>query len=199
MGFWKVKDKNVRKVLILSLIVMSLCVVSIVGVTLALFTSGDDGTIGINVTSGTVEIDILDTDFNSIVGEKLSLMSEQGSDVEIRFEPGATYCTQGFIVSNESSIPIKYHLYISDEAGEALEGLGDAFEFWITDDPVNFGLDDSQRMDDSDFYGELEKETMSEPFFLVIRMKSDANNDYQGVEFQRIGITVCGVQGNFED
>ena len=58
---------------IIAAMVILLCLISITGATLALFTSDvNDGTIGINATSGNVKVDIVDEkDTRSLVGEFL--------------------------------------------------------------------------------------------------------------------------------
>lgn len=178
----------------LSIIVIILCLISLVGVTLALFTSDvNDGKIGINVTSGKVEVDIEDREGKTLVGDVLDFVCSTADD-EIYWEPGATFYTEGFKVSNEGDIPINYHLYInSGSSGD--KKLVEALEFYVTTDPTD--LSNLENL--NSFIGELEPDTKSdETYYLVVHMKEEAGNQYQGLTLYGVGVTVYAVQGNVE-
>ena len=183
-----------KKTLLIAASVILLCIVSVTGATLALFTSTNDGKIGINTTSGDLEVDIVDASDNpqSLVGDTLDFVTTSNNR-EVLFEPGAMYYTEGFRVKNIGEISLKYIVYISGE-GESDEGLSfsQAFEAWITTDPTN--RSDMVRM--QDFSGVLKKDESSEVYYLVFRMKEEAGNEYQGKSFTGVGITVCAVQMN---
>ncbi len=189
-GFEGNDNKRIIK-LVMSLLVILLVLSAAVGVTFALFTSRDDGKIGINVTSGKCRVDIVDTDNNTLVGDVLQFVARDGRE-SIYFEPGATYVTEGFKIKNIGNIPINFRAYISnDEAFDMLE-FESAFELWITTDPVN--LETATPL--VEFKGELDPEKDSQTHYLVVRMKQDAGNTFQGKEYDGIGITVYAVQGN---
>ena len=178
-------------------LVILLCLVSITGATFALFTSdAEDGTIGINATSGKMKIDIIDIsdEPQSLVGDVLDFITTS-SKKEILFEPGATYYTEGFRVKNAGNINIKYILYISEDArenGKPTDDFSEAFEVWLTNDPTS--RDGMVKI--QDFSGTLEEGQTSDVFYLVFRMKETAGNEFQNRTFTGVGITVCAVQGN---
>ena len=184
--------------LIIAAIVILLCFVSITGATLAIFTSSsEDGKIGINATSGNIEVDIINSseDPSSIVGEVLKFTTSSGEIItDVLFEPGAFYYTEGFRVQNKGDIPINFILYVSEdknnpgEAGDFAHG----FEVWLTNDPT----DRSTMVKMQDFDGRLDPDKISDVYYLVFRMKETAGNEFQDRTFTGIGITVCAVQGN---
>lgn len=176
----------------MSVFIILLCLVSVVGSTWALFTSGEDGKIGINSTSGYIDLDIVDTDGNSLVGEVLNFESKVDDGKPIYFEPGATFYTQGFTIKNNGNITVNYRLYISNDENENMELFSEAFDLWVTDDLNNIG-DDSKI---TQFVGTLAPGETGSTQYLVIRMKEDAGNDFQGKVYTGIGITVYAVQGN---
>ena len=178
---------------ILAVIVIILCLISITGATLAIFTSdGEDGKIGINATSGQLKVDIVDSldTSQSLVGEVLSFVADK-VETKVYFEPGATYYTEGFRVKNIGTVPLDFILYISED--KTLEAdFYDAFEVWITTNP-----DEREGMNRlEDFDGALASGEVSDVFYLVFRMKDTAGNDFQDRAFSGIGVTVCAVQGN---
>lgn len=197
------ENKKINNAVIMASIVILLCLISLTGATLALFTSNpDDGKIGIITTSGNVKIDIVDADdtTDSLQGDVLNFASPNGSDddsdeetQEVLFEPGATFYTQGFKVKNVGDIPVNYRMYISDDDSLDMTAFIEAFDFYITTDPH----DPSAMVDMLLFAGRLEVGECSEAtYYLVIKMKETATNEFQEHTYTGIGITVCAVQGN---
>lgn len=185
--------RTVQKIILPSLVIL-LCLISMVGVTWALFTSGEDGTIGVNVISGQVKVDIVDEYGNSIVGDVLSFDTADHHE-PIYFEPGATIYTQGFRVKNTGTVSINFRMYISNDENENMQAFEDTFELWVTTDPKN--LNNAEQIK-SFVVEDLDPLDTSEMYYLVIRMKTTATNDFQGKEYSGIGITVYAVQGNVE-
>ena len=189
-----VRCNNQKSALIIAAIVILLCLVSITGATLALFTyDGEDGKIGVNITSGKLEVDIVDASPDnptSLVGDVLNFVSVSDEN-EVLFEPGATYYTEGFRVKNNGSIPIDFIIYISEDETFNSD-FNEAFEVWITKDPHQRDSLVPIRA----FDGELEVGQSSEIYYLVFRMKTSAGNEFQNRTFTGVGITVCAVQGN---
>ena len=190
-----------KKSIILAVIAILLCVVAITGSTLALFTSGNDGKIGINATAGNLRVDIVATsdDPDSLVGDVLNLVTTPDKD-PILFEPGAVYHTEGFRIMNKGNIPLNFILYISND-DTIRQDFFDAFEVWITTDPTSrINPTDPDKRDDiselTKFKGSLEPDELSRVYYLVFRMKETAGNEFQNQTFTGIGITVCAVQGN---
>ena len=177
------------------IIVIFLCLVSLVGATYALFTSNpDDGRIGVVTTSGNVKVDIVTQDEKmSLINEVLEFEHEEGTN-GILFEPGATFYTKGFKAKNIGDIPINFRMYISNDEQMDMEEFEEAFEFYITTDPKN--PDATEKL--HSFTGRLEVGQSSDTYYLVIKMKETAGNEFQKSEYSSIGITVCAVQGNVQ-
>ena len=118
------EEQNKRTVqkIILPLLIILLCLFSIVGVTWALFTNGEDGTIGVNVISGQVKVDIVDENGGSLVGGVLNFGAADHHE-PIYFEPGATICTQGFRVKNTGTVSINFRIYISNDENENMQAF----------------------------------------------------------------------------
>ena len=189
--------KPTKRTFIIAAMVILLCLVSITGATYALFTaSTGDGRIGINATSGDIEVDIVDASdqANSLVGDVLNFVTTSDKQ-EILFEPGAVYYTEGFRVKNTGEIPLSYIVYITgdDTLDEEKEvRFDDAFDVWITPNPKN--KDGMVKL--QDFDGSLAVGQASDVYYLVFRMKETAGNEFQNKTFTGVGITVCAVQGN---
>ena len=181
--------------IIFAALAILLCLVSLTGATFALFTSSDeDGKIGINATSGSIKLDIVDADdpTDSLVGDALDFVTKDGSQ-DILFEPGMTVHTQGFRIKNDGNIPINFIVYISKDA-EVSQNFIEAFDVWLTSDPTS--RTDMVKL--QEFDGRLEVKQSSDVYYLVFHMKEDIGNDFQGQEFTGVGITVCAVQGNVD-
>lgn len=200
--------KTNKSAIIIAVMTILLCLSSITGATLALFTfSTEDGKIGINATSGSFKVDIIDPDHigeenpPSLVGGVLKFVTKNESG-EAVFEPGAVYHTEAFSIYNKSEIPMRYIIHISEDEklmqeyyAEYGEDFYDSFEVWLTDDPNGGNM---QRL--PEFEGRLGAWKNSIPYYLVFRMKETAGNKFQGKEiYTGVGITVCVVQenGNF--
>lgn len=174
-------------------LVLLLCLISVTGVSYALFTSSiEDGTIGINTTSGEVNVDIVNTNGVSLVDSVLHLSPNGIALEEFRFEPGATVYTEGFRVANVGTVSVNYRMYISRDENIDEAAFAEAFEIYVTRDVSD--LQNAEQL--MSFEGSLAKDQTSDLFYLVIRMKETAGNKFQNVAYSGIGITVYAVQGN---
>ena len=186
-----------KQTFIIAALIIFLCLVCLTGATLALFTSNqEDGTIGIVTTTGYLKVDIVDADnpAQSLVGEHLVFQSDDPEGL-VWFEPGKTFSTQGFKIENEGNIPIKFRLYVSEDGDARTKEFQDAFEVWISTDP----LDPNAAIDPAKFFDELGPESISNnTYFLLVKMKESAGNYYQNKPYSGIGVTVYAVQGNVE-
>lgn len=181
-----------KRTIIILIAIISFCVVCIGGLTWALFASGsEDGTIGVNVTTGKVKVDIVDDEDNSLVGDILDFITTDTSD-SLYFLPGATYYTQGFRVKNTGNIPMNFRVYVSEDESVDKEEFEEAFELYITTDPEN--LETAEKL--LSFTGALGVEETSGTYYLVVKMKETAGNEFQGKTYTGIGVTVYAVQGN---
>lgn len=183
-------SRDSRKI-VASLLVIVLCFMAAIGSTYALFTS--DGEIGVNTVSGYIDLDIIDTAQNSLLDETLQFIIHQG-DGDVLFEPGATIHTQGFMIKNKGNITINYRIFISSDPAEDMEGFNDSFEILISEDPYNL----SGALPMTEFVGKLGPQETTSTYYLVIKMKETATNEFQGRIYNGIGITVHAVQGNVD-
>lgn len=187
-------ERRKKTTIIILIIIILLLLATIVGLTYALFTSGgDDGKIGINVTSGECKIDIVDAEDKSLVGDVLDFVTAEKKE-KIYFEPGATYYTEGFEVKNVGNIPVNFRVYISEDEENDRYDFEEAFELWITKDTAD--IENAEKL--TSFTGRLEVDQTSETYYLVIRMKETAGNEFQNKTYTGIGITVYAVQGNVD-
>ncbi len=186
-----------KQAFIIAVLIILLCLTCLIGATLALFTNDpNDGTIGVVTTSGQIQVDIIDAATGeSLIGKVLKFQIYDDRE-EIYFEPGATYCTQGFKVSNEGNIPINFRLYVSEDEDLDMEEFRKAFDIWISTSPDD--VDNAQKL--TEFTGELglENRTTDETYYLFVKMKETAGNEFQKQKYSGIGITVYAVQGNVD-
>lgn len=185
--------KNIRTVII-AVAVILLCLVCLIGTTLAIFTNNpSDGTIGIITTAGKIDIDIVDSNTEaSLVGNTLEFYTSSERR-EILFEPGATFHTQGFKLKNSGNIPVNFRLSVSEDDDIDMEEFDRAFEVWISTDNTN--LQDAQRL--TKFIGRLEAgEKSAQTYYLFVKMKESAGNEFKGKVYTGIGVTVYATQGN---
>ena len=193
--------KTSKQTFIIATLAILLCLLSLTGATFALFTNSlSDGTIGVITTAGNVDVDIVDaTDTGySLVGEAL-MFQTTAEQQKILFEPGSTFRTQGFKIKNAGNVPINFHMYVSknEQNNIDLETFKETFDVWISTDPN----DASNATPIDSFVARLETEfsvegNLSETYYLYVRMKETAGNEYQGKEYTGIGITVYATQGN---
>lgn len=188
--------KSNKKVLIIAVLVILLCLTCISGATLAIFTNDlDDGTIGVVATSGNIEIDVVDILGNTLKTKALmfkttSTATEEG---EILFEPGAMFYTEGFKIANKGDIPINFRVSVSKDVDIDMEAFDEAFELWIVQEGDDFSS--AEKLSEFEVEG-LAAKTSSETYYLFIKMKETAGNQFQGETYTGIGITVYAVQGN---
>ena len=180
--------------LIAAVLVISLCFSSLIGSTFALFTSNlEDGTIGVVTTSGDVEVAIVDAATGeSLIGESLEFMTTSDRK-EVYFAPGVTFFTQGFKVENKGNIPINFHLSVSRDNNYDYTEFDKAFDVWISTSIT----DTSAAEPIKNFVGHLGVGQKTDTvYYLFIKMKETAGNEFQKQEYSGIGVTVYAVQGN---
>ena len=111
--------KTTKRALFASVMAMLLCVAMLVGTTFAWFT--DSTSTGVNkIQAGTLEVQLLDKDGNSLEGQTLTWQKAQGAEnEEVLWEPNCTYDLQSFEVKNVGNLALKYKLVISGINGDA--------------------------------------------------------------------------------
>ena len=190
--------KTNKQAFIIAAMIILLCLVCLGGATFALFTDTiNDGTIGVVTTSGDLEIDIVDTAGVSLQNKALLFMrtSEAVDNKDVLFEPGATFYTQGFQIKNTGDIPVNFTISVSKDDNIDMEEFNKAFELWI----VKEGEDPSSAKEISEFKeNNLKAGGISATYFLFIKMKESAGNEFQHKNYTGIGVTVYAVQGNVQ-
>ena len=191
--------KSHKQAFIMTALVILLCLVCLTGATLALFTSGlNDGTIGIITTSGDVEIDIVDTSGATLQNRALDFITASGTPTDsgnVLFEPGATFRTQGFQVKNTGNIPVNFSLSVSKDDKIDMEEFDKAFELWIVKEGEDFSS--AKKITNFKVNG-LPAGESSDTYYLFIKMKESAGNEFKGKTYTGIGVTVYAVQGNVD-
>lgn len=184
-----------KQAFIIAVLVILLCLVSLTGATLALFTNNtSNGTIGVITTAGDVKVDIVSaTDpSTSLVGQVLQFQTS-ADQKEILFEPGATFYTQGFKIKNTGDIPVNFRLSVSEDEDIDMEEFKKAFEVWISTDPKNPAA--ATKL--TEYICRLEAgDSSTDTYYLFIKMKEAVGNEFQGKTYSGIGVTVYAVQGN---
>lgn len=174
------EDRKRKGTICVSGLVLFLCVVALTVVTVGLLKHDcAAGTVGLAISAGRLELDIVDAQDHSLVNQTLQLITEDNT--EALFEPGERMRTQGFRVLNRGNIPLQFR--ISVDAGET--DFFEAFEVWIV-------TCDEERME-GEMTGRLEANAASELFYLVIQMKESAGNAFQGKTYSGLRITVDAV------
>ena len=187
--------KTNKQAFIIAALIILLCLICLVGATFALFTGDvNDGTIGIVATSGDVEIDIVDINGVTLQGRSLAFITSSANK-DPEFEPGATFYTQGFKVTNEGDVPVNFILSISKDDNPDREAIEEAFEIWIVKEDQE-GNRSAEHI--TDFKGSLKVGDDSGVYYLYIKMKETAGNEFQDKQYTGIGITVYATQGNVE-
>ena len=85
-------------------------------------------------------------------------------------------------------------MYISNNPAVDMVAFQEAFDFFITDDLEGFRTVEKL----TDFYGTLQPRATSKTYFLIVKMKDSASNEFQNQCYDGIGITVYAVQGNVD-
>ena len=195
--------KTNKQTLFIAALVILLCLVCLTGATLALFTSNEkDGTIGVVATAGNIGIDIVDTspEEHSLVGQTLQFQTTS-DQTQVLFEPGAVFRTQGFKIKNTGDIHVNFILTVSEDESVDMEKFHEAFEVWISTDPTSRSaaklLTEFEGSAIPGDQGYLPAgESAASTYYLFVKMKETAGNDFQNYEYEGIGITVHAVQGN---
>lgn len=161
----------------------------------------DDTTIGdgsadsdVNITTATVDIDIVNGDGVSLKGKVMEFIGELGGG-EVLFQPGALIYTQGFKIKNNSDVNVSYKMNVTRSADADTEEFHQAFNYYLVNNLSD--LDPEVKL--VEHSGLLAPGQASEMFYVVVTMKEDAGNEYQGRTFEGIGIHVIASQIQTEE
>ena len=192
------KKNTTKRSLLASVLALVMCVTMLVGTTFAWFT--DSASTAVNkIESGTLHVDIVDKDGNSLDGKTLSFKNVNG-DTNILWEPGATFNLDSFRIVNTGKLALKYKVIINGVNGNAK--LLEAIDFFVK-------IGDAEKVALADWEGillpdgEAATDTMDAGTTSAITisgtMKKEAGNEYQGLSIDGIGITVVATQYTYEN
>ena len=193
------KKNTTKRSLLASVLALVMCVTMLVGTTFAWFT--DSASTAVNkIESGTLHVDIVDKDGNSLDGKTLSFKNVNG-DTNILWEPGATFNLDSFRIVNTGKLALKYKVIINGVNGNAK--LLEAIDFTVK-------IGDAAKVALADWEGILlpegktattDNEVVGATDFITISgtMKKEAGNEYQGLSIDGIGITVVATQYTYEN
>ena len=196
------KLKSRKSALILSCLSLVLCFAMLVGSTFAWFT--DTATTGVNkIQAGTLKVDIVKAEDETASLKDRSLNWTQktasgrieevtGDDLPL-WEPGCTFKTQGFKIKNAGNLALKYKITLNGVSGsEESTKLLDVIKFSVVDK-------DDNAVDLDTFVGHLTPDAkLSDVLYIQGHMEETADNPYQGLSLDSIGITVNATQDTVE-
>ncbi len=193
------KKNTTKRSLLASVLALVMCVTMLVGTTFAWFT--DSASTAVNkIESGTLHVDIVDKDGNSLDGKTLSFR-DVNKNADILWEPGATFALDSFRIVNTGKLALKYKVIINGVNGNAK--LLEAIDFFVK-------IGDAEKVALADWEGILlpegktattDNEVVGATDFITISgtMKKEAGNEYQGLSIDGIGITVVATQYTYEN
>ena len=180
---------SVKRSLLVSAIALTLTAALLIGSTFAWFTS--TASTGVNkIQAGNLKVDLeMSTDgtnWESAEGKTLTFMTKDNRDADqILWEPGCTYELPQLRVVNKGNLALKYKIQITGIQGDAK--LNEVIDWTINDNDINLTE------------GHLTAGQQGDAFTIKGHMQDNANNDYQNLTIDGIGITVCATQDTVEN
>ena len=175
-----------------SVMSLFLCVAMLIGSTFAWFT--DTASTGVNkIEAGTLRVDIVNDNGDSIKDKSMSFVNVK-NETNILWEPGVTFKTTGFKIKNGGTLALKYKLALNGVTGTTgtEKSLLDVITFSVVDEKGN-------AVDLNSFEGKLAStDELSDTLYIQGHMAETANNDYQGLTLEGLGITVQAAQLSHE-
>ncbi len=179
-------SKTTKRALFSSVVALLLCFTMLLGTTFAWFT--DNASTSVNtIQAGTLDIQLLDANGDSLEGKTLAWQKAAGYENEtVLWEPGCTYNLQTITIKNNGNLALKYKIEITGIQGSAK--LNDVIDWKIntTNSVSDLGADHSLAAGASD--------TLT----ISGTMKTTAGNDYQGLTIDGIAIKVLATQDTVE-
>lgn len=183
------KANSNKKALLSSLFALLICVAMLIGTTFAWFT--DTASTAVNkIQAGNLKVDLEmqkpDGSWVSAKGETLEFKkaADAPADEKVLWEPGCTYELPKLRVVNNGNLALKYKIQITGIQGDAK--LNDVIDWTINDAAINLSE------------GHLTAGQTGDPFTIKGHMQETANNDYQNLTIDGIGITVYAAQDTVE-
>ena len=182
--------KVTKRALLTSIMALVMCVVMLVGTTFAWFT--DTATANVNkIEAGKLDVALEMEDSTSTTGwtnaegKTLEFKKADGAPAteKVLWEPGCTYELPELRIVNNGNLAIKYKVAITGIKGS--DKLNEVID-WTIDDIGSTATYTSLAVG------------ASKEFTISGTMKTSANNDYQGLSIDGIGITVYATQDAVE-
>ena len=179
--------KATKRALLTSVMALVMCVVMLVGTTFAWFT--DTASTNVNtIKAGNLDIALEMKEGNGWVnaeGKTLEFKKADGAPAteKVLWEPGCTYELPELRIVNNGNLAIKYKVAITGIKGS--DKLNEVID-WTIDDIGSTATYTSLAVG------------ASKEFTISGTMKTSANNDYQGLSIDGIGITVYATQDAVE-
>ena len=168
---------------LMAIILLLLCIFVAWGIKSEL--SDKKGTNTVDSTKN-VTLDITDINGNSLLDE---LLDFEHTEEKLYFQPGSVYRTEGFQIQNQG-VPVKYLMSVNDDHISDKENFREALDFWLTTDPDDFSS--GERI--TSFQEDLKENETSKTYYVVVKMKESAGNEFQNKAFSGLGITVHAVE-----
>ena len=184
---------DTKRALLASTLAVVLCIVMLIGSTFAWFT--DTASTAVNkIVSGNLKVGLQyatawDADGNPTAwddaeGKTLNFRTADGRTTDILWEPGCRYELPQLRVVNDGKLALKYILVISGINGSAK--LNEVINWTVNGAPI---AETEER---------LGVGKTSEALTIRGEMQTTANNDYQNLTIDGIGITVYAAQDTVE-
>ena len=180
---------SVKRSLLVSAIALTLTAALLIGSTFAWFTS--TASTGVNkIQAGKLKVDLeMSTDgtnWESAEGKTLTFKTNDNRAADqILWEPGCTYELPQLRVVNKGNLALKYKIQITGIQGDAK--LNEVIDWTINDKDINLTEE------------HLTAGQQGDAFTIKGHMKDNANNDYQNLTIDGIGITVYATQDTVEN
>lgn len=191
-------NKTSKRALLTSVLSIALCLSMLIGTTFAWFT--DTASTAVNkIQAGTLDVDIVDADNNTLNGKTLYFRDVNGK-TNILWEPGATFNLDTFRIVNKGNLALKYKVVISGIDGSA--ELLNVINFTVKKGdaaPVELaGWEGVLLPKGAEATGGADVEKTG---LIAIsgKMGEQAGNQYQGLSIDGLGITVYATQANAEN
>ncbi len=181
-------SKSTKRALISSTLALLMCVAMLIGTTFAWFT--DTASTGVNkIQAGNLDVALEMKDGDNWVsaeGKTLTFKTKDNRAADkILWEPGCTYELPQLRVVNKGNLALKYKIQITGIQGDAK--LNEVIDWTINDADINLTE------------GHLTAGQTGDAFTIKGHMQDTANNDYQNLTIDGIGITVYATQDTVEN
>ena len=179
--------KSTKRALLGSVMAMVLCLAMLVGATFAWFT--DTASTGVNkIQAGKLDVALEMKDaagqWVSAEGKTLNWVKAAAGE-QVLWEPGCTYTLPELRVVNNGNLALKYKIQITGIQGDAK--LNEVIDWTINDAAIDLTE------------GHLTAGQQGDAFTIKGHMQDTANNDYQNLTIDGIGITVYATQDTVEN